>query len=83
MNRYEILATLRSGRDLYVTGRGTAEEEATLSALYDRDLIEVEQYGRGLLIRWKQPKPRRFVRVRVVVPTWYGARIVEQWLEVE
>lgn len=83
MNSYVILAALRAGETVYMTGRGTPEQEATLGALYDQGVLEIEQaasYGRPVLAF--RLRRRRCVRVRVVRPTWYGARVYEAIVEV-
>lgn len=83
MNRYEIVRLLRSGSVLRLTGRADTETEATLAALYDHDMIEVQRSGGALLIRWKQPKPRRrylVERLVLVGYDWFGRAIVRRVL---
>ena len=83
MTPNEIVRALEAGGTLYLTSRASPIEEATLGALYERGLLEVERvslYGRpALAVRLRR---RRFVRVRVVRPTWYGARVYETLVEV-
>lgn len=83
MNRYAIIAALQAGETLYMTGRGTPEQEATLGALYDRGVLEIERVSvSGRLVLAIRLRQRRYVRVRVVQPTWYGARVYETIMEV-
>jgi hypothetical protein len=84
MTAEQIIYALRSGRALVMRDRGTAEEEATLTYLYERGLLYVDADPvRGVVIfRWRK-RQKRYVRVRVIEPTWYGWRVSEKLMEVE
>ena len=85
MRAEEIIYRLRRGEALVMRGRGTAEEEATLGYLYERGLlyVDADPQQRVLIFRLRKPRPKRYVRVRVIEPTWYGFRVREQLMEVE
>jgi hypothetical protein len=79
----EIIYALRAGQTIVMRGRGTREEEATLSSLHARGFLylDASEDGRVLIIRWKQRR-RRYVRVRVIERTWYGVRVSYRLVEV-